>query len=177
VALVIFAVLEATIFPGPTEALLVALTLVRRERAFWFVVIATCASVGGGLLGYHFGRTLHSEFTQPVLEAYGLAQYAETIYRAYGENMMLALVTSGYTPIPYMLYTSIAGAAELPLSGFVTGSLIGRALKYAPIVALAWFLGPRVHGVLRRYGAMVALLIAALGVVWLIIQLALAPSA
>lgn len=170
-ALVVFAVLEATVFPGPTEAMLVALTLVRRERAFWFVVIATCASVGGGVIGYYAGRTLYPEITQPLLEAYGLAPYAETVYRVYGENVMLALVSSGYTPIPYMLYTAIAGAAELPLSGFITGSIIGRALKYAPIVALAWFLGPRVHVVLRRFGAVAALLIAALVVAWLIVQL------
>jgi membrane protein YqaA with SNARE-associated domain len=163
--------LEATVFPGPTEALLIALTLVRRERAFWYVVIATGASVAGGLLGYYLGSTLYPQVMQPLLDAYGLSPYAETVYRVYGENMMLALVTSGYTPIPYMLYTAIAGAAELPLPGFVTGSMIGRSLKYAPIVALAWFLGPRVHGVLRRYGSIAALVIAALVVIWLIVKL------
>jgi membrane protein YqaA with SNARE-associated domain len=174
--LVMLAVLEATVFPGPTEALLVALTLVRRERAVWFVVIATCASVGGGLLGYWLGHAVYADVTQPLLAAYGLTAYAETIYRVYSENMMLALVSSGYTPIPYMLYTAIAGAAELPLSGFVTGSIIGRALKYAPIVALTWYLGPRVHGVLRRYGAIAALLVAVLVVAWVIIRLVWAPS-
>lgn len=53
--------------------------------------------------------------------------------RAYADNMLLALDTSDDTPIPYMLYT-----------------------------ALAYLLGPREHWALRRYGAIVAVVIIAL---------------
>ena len=86
----------------------------------------------------------------------------ETVARVYRENMTLALVTSGYTPIPYMLYTTMAGAADLPLGPFVAGSLAGRALKYVPIALLAYFLGPAVHRLLRRYGVAAAVVVAAL---------------
>ena len=73
--------------------------------------------------------------------------------------MMMALVTSGYTPIPYMLYTAIAGATHLPLPAFVLGSLAGRALKYAPISILTYFLGPRVHWALKRWGPVAVLVV------------------
>lgn len=49
--LVVLALLEATIFPGPTEAMLVALILGRRERAVWFATLATASSVVGGVAG------------------------------------------------------------------------------------------------------------------------------
>lgn len=44
VVLVLMALLEATVFPGPTEAMLVALTLSRPKGACWFAAIATAAS-------------------------------------------------------------------------------------------------------------------------------------
>jgi branched-subunit amino acid transport protein len=40
------------------------------------------------------------------------------------------------------------------LIGVVLGSFLGRALSYVPIALLADLLGPRVHRVLRRYGAL-----------------------
>ena len=160
--LVVLALLEATIFPGPTEAMLIALTLGRRERVLWFTGLATAASVIGGVAGYYLGATVFSDFVRPLLESYGLTRYIDAVGRAYADNMLLALGTSGYTPIPYMLYTALAGDARLPLPTFVLGAFLGRALKYLPIAALAYLLGPRVHWVLRRYGAIVAVVIVAL---------------
>lgn len=162
VILVVLALLEATVFPGPTEAMLVALTLGRRERVLWFAGLATCASVIGGVAGYYLGATLFIDVVRPLLESYGLTRHIEVVGRVYGENMFLALGTSGYTPIPYMLYTAIAGATHLPLPAFVLGSFIGRALKYVPIAALAYFLGPKVHWALRRYGTVAAVVFVAL---------------
>ena len=166
VLLVVLALLEATVFPGPTEAMLVALVLGRRERVVWFAALATGASVIGGVAGYYLGATVFADLVQPLLESYGLTRFMDVVARAYADNMLLALATSGYTPIPYMLYTAMAGAAHLPLTTFVLGSFLGRALKYLPIALLAYFLGPRVHWVLRRYGALAVVVIVALLVVY-----------
>ena len=163
VVLVMLALLEATIFPGPTEAMLIALTLGRRKRAWWFAGIATAASAVGGVIGYKLGATFFPEVARPLLEAYGLTPHVEAVQRVYADNMMIALVTSGYTPIPYMLYTIMAGAASLPLVPFIAGSLVGRAIKYFPIAALAYLFGPTVHRLLSRYGrASVLVIVAAL---------------
>ncbi|GLC28220.1 hypothetical protein rosag_47330 [Roseisolibacter agri] len=65
------ALLEATVFPAPTEGLLVALVLARRERAWWLGGLATTASVGGGLLGYYLSGALFTEVARPLLRAAG----------------------------------------------------------------------------------------------------------
>ena len=162
--LVVMALLEATVLPGPTEAMLIALTLARPNRAWRFATFATVASVVGGLVGYQLGAMLFSEVARPVLAAYGFTPHVDAVQRIYRDNMMLALVTSGYTPIPYMLYTMMAGAASLPLGPFIAGSLAGRALKYIPIAALACLFGPAIHRVLRRYGRLaVIVVVVALG--------------
>ena len=160
-ALVILAVVEATVFPGPTEAMLVALTLARPRRAWWFAALATGASVAGGIVGYHLGATVFGEVVQPLLDTYGLRGHAAVAQQLYRENAFIALATSGYTPIPYMLYTMMAGASGQPLWTFVLGSLAGRALKYAPIAALAYVFGPAVHRVLRRFGRVALVLVIA----------------
>ena len=150
--LVILALLEATIFPGPTEAMLIALTLACPRRAWAFAAIATGASVTGGLIGYHLGAAFFESVTRPLLASYDLLGQADAVARVYRENAFLALATSGYTPIPYLLYTTMAGASGQPVLPFVLGSLVGRALKYVPIAALAYVFGPTVHRILRRYG-------------------------
>lgn len=115
-------------------------------------MVATAASVAGGLLGYHLGAALFDSVTRPLLARYDLLGHVDVVARIYRDNSLLALATSGYTPIPYMLYTSVAGATEQPLLAFIAGSFLGRTLKYAPIAALAYVVGPTVHRVLSRLG-------------------------
>lgn len=170
IVLVVLALLEATIFPGPTEAMLLALTLGRPRRAWWFAGIATAASVVGGVIGYQLGATLFQEVARPVLATYGFTDRMDAVRGVYRDNMMLALVTSGYTPIPYVLYTTMAGAAALPIVQFIGGSLAGRALKYVPIAALAYLFGPAVHRVLRRYGSLAAVVVVLAILAWVLLR-------
>lgn len=167
VLLVALALLEATVFPGPTEAMLVALILVRRESAWWLAGVATGASVAGGIAGYHLGAFLFAEVAQPLLANLGLLAQMGWVSRLYRENAMLALITSGYTPVPYMLYTMTAGVSEIPLSTFAVGSFLGRGLKYVPIAVLAFLFGPAVTRILRRYGWAVAFAILILTVAFI----------
>jgi len=150
--LAVFALLEATIIPAPTEAMLIALILANPRRAGLLAAVATGASVTGGLIGYGLGSAFFATLVEPLLDSYGLLSRLDFVQRVYLENYMLALLTSGYTPVPYMLYTAMAGAAALPLPGFIAGSLIGRALKYLPIALLARLFGPAVRQILGRYG-------------------------
>ena len=150
--LAVFALLEATIVPAPTEAMLIALILANPRRAGLLAAVATGASVTGGLIGYGLGSAFFATLVEPLLDSYGLLSRLDFVQRVYLENYMLALLTSGYTPVPYMLYTAMAGAAALPLPGFIAGSLIGRALKYLPIALLARLFGPAVRQILGRYG-------------------------
>ena len=116
-------------------------------------------SVVGGLIGYWFGTSLFSQFGRPLLAVLGLESYVPAVGAAYRDNMWTALITSGYTPIPYLLYTMMGGAFSLPVVPFVLGSLIGRSLKYLPLAALAWYMGPAVRQFLARHAAWVGALI------------------
>ena len=159
--LVLLAVLEATVFPAPTEAMLIALALGRPRRAWWLGALAAGGSVAGGLAGYWMGAVFFERFGQSLLASYGLLEHLDAVVSVYRENVFLALATSGYTPIPYLLFTMTGGAFEIPLLTFVTGSLVGRSLKYLPLVVLVYFFGPRVRRILDRYAASVAAVLVA----------------
>lgn len=165
--LALLAVLEATVFPAPTEALLIALCLGRPRRSWWLGALAAAASAIGGLAGYVIGAGLFEPVGQPLLASLGLMRHLEAVAAVYRDHAFTALVTSGYTPIPYLLYTMAAGAFDVPVAMFTAGAIAGRALKYLPLVALAYVVGPRIRPVLDRYApwvtaAFVLLLIALL---------------
>lgn len=145
-----FAVAEATVFPAPTEALLVALVLADRRRAARLALVATLGSVAGAVLGYAMGAYLLAEVAGPVLGRYGGAGALASLQALYRDNLPLALATSGYTPVPFLLYTAAAGTAGVPLAPFLLFALVGRALKYGLIGGLAYLLGPAVGPLLRR---------------------------
>lgn len=142
--------------------MLLALAIARPQRAWWLGAVTAVASAVGGVIGYHLGLALYDEVARPVLTSRGLLGQMETLGRLYRGNAFLALASSGYTPIPYLLYTMAAGALDVPLSTFVGGSLVGRALKYAPLAALAHFLGPRAREVVERHAAWVAAVVVAI---------------
>ncbi len=155
IVLVVLALLEATLFPAPTEAMLLALAIARPRRAWWLGAVAAVASAAGGIIGYELGLTLFEEVARPVLASRGLLGQLNTLGTLYRDNAFLALLSSGYTPIPYLLYTMTAGAFDVPLPTFILGSLAGRALKYAPLAALAYFLGPAARSYVERYAGWV----------------------
>lgn len=161
--LFVLAVLEATLFPAPTEALFVAIGLARARPAgagasrmarAWPVarlgLIATVGSLVGALIGYAIGAEYFERLGRPLLARLGVSGEFDAVGALYTRNALVALLTSGYTPIPYVLYTVTAGATPLPIPVFVVGSLAGRGIKYALLGLVTFHAGPAVQAAFRR---------------------------
>lgn len=170
--LALLAVAEATAFPAPTEAFLVALALGRPRRAWWLGALAAGASVTGALIGYWTGAGFFESVGRPLLASWGLTERLDSIVSVYRANTFALLATSGYTPVPWMLYTIAGGAFDIPIGTFVAGALAGRTLKYLPLVGLTYFFGPRVRRILDRYAPWAAAGFVALLLLWLVLQAA-----
>jgi membrane protein YqaA with SNARE-associated domain len=166
VLLFLSATAEACLFPAPTEAVFLALAVGRPRRSPRLALLAALGGLVGAAVGYAMGAALFERAGRPVLEWYGLAPRFEAMGGLYRGNLFLALATSGYTPVPFVLYTISAGAFGVPLLPFLAGAFAGRAVKYAVLAALAWYLGPAVHAWLARHlrlaMVLAAVLIAAL---------------
>lgn len=156
-----FAFLEASVFPAPTEPLLVALGLGNPKRAWRVAALATAASLAGALAGYLLGSFLFDDVGRPLLARFGAADAFERVGALYRGGLFPVLATSGFTPVPYFAYTMAAGAYGMPLLPFLAGALAGRALKYAVYGGAARLLGPALHRLLPDRRAWLAAIAAA----------------
>lgn len=145
-----FAVIEGCLFPVPTEALYAALALARPRRAWALAGVAAAGSVVGGMIGWTFGAALFERVGRPVLGSWGLLGRVDAVQALYRDNAALALVTAGYTPIPYLLYGIVAGSAGIQPGTFVLFCAIGRGIKYAVLALLASVAGPPIRRWLIR---------------------------
>ena len=165
-ALFVLAVLEACLFPAPTEILFVALGVGAPRRSWRLAAVATAGSVVGAAVGYGVVALYFERAGRPLLAWAGLLNEFQAVGALYRGNVFLVLLTSGYTPIPYVLYTIAAGAVAVPLAPFLLGSLVGRGLKYALLSAFTFYAGPAVQHAVRRSWRWVVPAAAAAAVIW-----------
>lgn len=145
--LFLFAVLEGCLFPAPTEALYAALALARPRRSWPLAAVAAAGSVLGGAIAWTIGAWSLEFADYWIKRSPNLGHAMLALTMEYRENAALALITSGYTPVPYVIYGLTAGAAGIPLATFVAYSAVGRGLKYAVLAGVARLAAP----VVRRW--------------------------
>lgn len=150
-ALFTLSFVESFFFPIPPDPLLMALSLGRPKRAFWFALLTTVASVLGGIGGYYIGYLLFDQIGRPVLEFYGAMEKFDKVGEMYRENLVLALGTAGLTPIPYKVFTIAAGAFTIPMLPFIVISFVSRGLRFFAVAALIYKWGKPVKAFIDRY--------------------------
>ena len=141
--LAVIAFVESSVFLIPADVLFIPMGLARPHRAYRFALIATVASVLGGIAGYFLGHFAFETLAKPVLSFYGKLDEFDHLRQCTGEDtLMLLLVTSGLAHLPPIkVVTILAGVAEVSFLFFVLSCIIARGARF---FALAW--------ALRRWG-------------------------
>ncbi len=62
-----------------------------------------------------------------------------------------AIVISGFTPIPYKLFTIGAGAFYVNFRTFIVASIIGRGARFFLVAGAIQIMGPWVKEVIEKY--------------------------
>lgn len=146
-----FAFMEASFFPVPPHPLLGLMCLAEPKRALRFAVVATLASVAGGLLGYAIGHFAYEAFGQAMLRALGLADSfpkAACYLREYGAEI---LIVKGATPIPFKLLTITAGFIGMNLFVFIAGSIVSRSISFMIVGVLFRLFGAPIKAVIDQH--------------------------
>ncbi|NBC88075.1 MAG: DedA family protein [Alphaproteobacteria bacterium] len=160
--LAFFCVIEASFFPIPPHPLLGLMCLAEPRRALRFGIIATLASVAGGMFGYAIGWGLYGSVGEWLIAILG---YTETFPEAqcrFAELGPWAVFIGGATPIPFKLMTLTAGFMEMAIIPFILASLAGRGLVFVVVGALFRVFGTPIKAFIERYLGLVTTVFALL---------------
>lgn len=141
--LALIAFVESSVFLVPADVLYLPMALSRPDRAYRYALIATVASVLGGIAGWFLGHFAYDAVAKPILEFYGKLDDFENLRANSGGGLiLLLLVTSGLAHLPPIkVVTILAGLIGFSLPLFILSAVVARGARF---FFLAWLL--------RRYG-------------------------
>ena len=146
-----FAFVEASFFPIPPHPLLGLMCLAEPNKAIRFGLIATFASVLGGLFGYAIGYFLYEAVGAWLLGVLGLTESFPVAACYLHEYDWEAIVIAGATPVPFKLLTITAGFIEMALLPFVLASIAGRGMIFFTVGVLFRIFGAPIKRIIDKY--------------------------
>ncbi len=160
VALFLLAFAESSFFPVPPDALLIALVLGARKKAFRLAANCTTASVLGALLGFGIGYfawwNSPGEFSDIANFFFtNIPGFTEELFYnvkdMYDEYNFWIVFTAGFTPIPYKVFTISAGAFDINLPLFILASVVSRGARFFLVAGLIWKFGEQIKAFIDKY--------------------------
>lgn len=133
---------ESSFFPVPPDVMLVPMCVARPDRAWWYALVCTIASVVGGLFGYAIGALLYESVGLFLIQLYGYGQKVDAFQQAYAQYGHWIILIKGLTPIPFKVVTITSGFAHYSLFWFIVLSLITRGARFFLVAALLYWIGP-----------------------------------
>lgn len=162
---------ESSCFPIPPDAFLIAMVLGARRRAMYFALLASIASVIGGIAGYAIGYYLWwagpGEFGQIAqfffahIPGFTTEQFFR-VQNLYAQWDFWVVFTAGFTPIPYKVITISAGAFDISFLVFIMASAISRSARFFLVAGLLWRYGAPVKAFIDRRFNLLSILFAIL---------------
>ena len=173
--LAFIAFIESSIFLVPADVLFLPMALARPDRAYRYAMIATVASVLGGIAGWMLGHYAYETVAKPILEFYGKLDEFEALMPRAGEAtgfILLMLVTSGLAHLPPMKVVSIAsGALSVNIWLFIASCIVARGIRF---FIFAWLLRrygePIRHFIEKRLGLLAGIAAAVLILLYLLVR-------
>ena len=131
-ALFLAAFLAATLLPGGSELLLVAVLVEHRVEPGLLIAIATIGNTLGSVVNWACGRFLYTYRDArwfPVKPA-AIDRYAR-VFRRYGTGCLLF----AWAPVIGDVFTVVAGIARVPIAPFAILVGLGKLARYLVVAA------------------------------------------
>ena len=137
----LIAVSESVIFPIPPDPLLIAIGLTQPGSAIWLAGLVTIGSVIGAYMGHWLGRKVG----RPVLHRLVSESKTERVEAMFNKYGAWAILVAAFTPIPYKVFTILAGVMNLEMRPFIIASIIGRGARFLTIGVLIFVYGESIQ--------------------------------
>jgi len=173
-ALFLLSLAEASFFPVPPDALLIALCMGAYGRWARFALVCSLGSVIGGVLGYLIGHYAFELIGEKFLsltaslsgtdadEMLAVTQYWFNEKELFGMKFgVWAVGIAGFTPIPYKVFTIAAGFFSMAFLPFLIASAVSRSLRFFVVAGLIGLLyrkyGDRIRQFIDKYFNLLAI--------------------
>jgi membrane protein YqaA with SNARE-associated domain len=171
--LAFIAFIESSIFLVPADVLFLPMALARPDRAYRYAIIATTASVLGGVAGWLLGYYAYEAFAKPVLEFYGKLDDFESLRLSSGYGLIvLMLVTSGLAHLPPIkVVTILSGVIGVNIWLFTLSAIVARGARFLFLAGLLRRFGePIRHFIEERLGLIAAAAAAVLILLYFLVR-------
>lgn len=139
-----WAVLQGSVVPGPSDALLIPLGISDPGRVFRLASWAVLGATVGGVIAYLIGALAFVEVGRPLLEFVGVSPERLEGSRAVFERHGWQLVAlSAISPLPTKAVCIAAGAFDMPIWLFISAILTGRGMRFYGLAAVIRLASPR----------------------------------
>ena len=128
-ALAVVSFAESSFFPIPPDVMLAPMVLARPDRAYFYAMVCTVASVLGALLGYAIGYFLEPVGLQ-MLALLGKADTFEASKALFQQHGAWVILIKGLTPIPFKLITIASGIFQFNLALFLALCVVTRGARF-----------------------------------------------
>src|SRR5665213_3984762 len=138
--LAVIAFVESSVLLVPADVVFVPMVIARPERAYRYALVATVASVLGGIAGWYLGHYAFDGLAKPILEFYGKLDAFEALRNSASSHnaILLLLITSGIAHLPPIkVVTILSGAANVDLWLFIVSAIVARGAR---VLVLAWLI-------------------------------------
>ena len=139
--------IESFISPILPDLILIPMALSAPEKAIYYALIATLASVLGGIIGYFIGKRLGL----PVLQKYASAKHVETIHNWLEKYGGWAIFFAAMAPIPFKFVSISAGVFRVNMIVFLLAAIIGRGKRFLLEGILIFYYGPKAVELIKTY--------------------------
>lgn len=150
-ALAIVSFAESSFFPVPPDPLLMALSLGKPKRSFWYALVCSVMSVLGGVFGYLIGWALWELVSGFFLTYVFSPEAFDYVGVQYKQNAFLAILGAAITPIPFKVFTVTAGVFHINFFYFILASAIGRSARFFIEAGLIYVFGDKIRNFIDKY--------------------------
>ena len=141
---------ESFIFPIPPDLFLIPLSISNPRKAYYFAMLTTIFSVLGGVIGYLVGVYFSDLFLSTLSWMFDEKSVEITTEWMTEWGVMVVLI-SGFSPIPYKIFTVASGVIGLAFIPFLIASFLGRGMRFFLISFIISKGGDNLEKKLRKY--------------------------
>ncbi len=142
---------ESSFFPIPPDVFLAPMVVAKPARWIRYATIVTVASVVGGIFGYMIGLVLFHSIAEPLINLYSWQDEVAKVGTLFENNSFMTIFFAAFTPIPYKVFTIVAGVFKINIFVFVAASILGRGIRFYLLAALMKYVGEKYGNLIFKY--------------------------